>query len=63
VKSDALGYHAAFLPPPLELRARGDTQRTTEMTDGMCGLLSLYELEGRPGFEWVSCAKKAAATL
>jgi hypothetical protein len=29
----------------------------------MRGLLVLYELEGRPGFEWVSCAKKAAATL
>ena len=41
--------------------AGGDTQHTTEIADGMRGLLLLYELEGRPGFEWVSCAKKAAA--
>ena len=43
--------------------AGGHTQHATECRYWMRGLLSPYELEGRPGFEWVSCAKKAAATL
>ncbi len=34
--------------------AGGDTQHATDCGNRMRGLLVLYELEGRPGFEWVS---------